>query len=433
MSKRLTTREFIERARRKHGNEYDYSKSNYIGSNAKLTIICKIHGPFKQTPHNHLLKYGCFKCGIKKQKLTKKQFMEKASKIHNDKYDYSKFKYINYKTKGIIICKTHGPFSQVAGEHLRGHGCSGCGIKNGQQKSTLTKKQFIEKARKTHNDKYDYSKSDYMGSNTKLTIICKIHGPFKQRADSHLYGNGCFKCGVKSAQQKSTLTTEEFINKASKVHNNKYDYSKFNYKNSLVNGIIICKIHGEFEQLPNNHLMGRGCPECGIEKQRKEMAKTIEEFIKEAEVVHNNKYNYSKSNYINNKIKLTIICPFHGKFKQSPNHHLGGAGCSKCVGTISKTETKWLDILEKEQNIKIERNKTIYIRDKRFKADGFHGTTNTWYEYNGYYWHGHPNYYKPQDIHPLRKVTFNELYQKTLEKEKLIKQAGYNLVAKWGD
>lgn len=223
------------------------------------------------------------------------------------------------------------------------------------------------------------------------------------------------------------LTKQQFIEKANKVHNFKYNYSKVNYKNNTTKVTIICKKHGEFSQIPSNHLIGMGCYICkgGVQL-------VTHEFIEKAKQVHGNKYNYSQTKYKNNKTKVIIICNKHGKFLQAPCDHLQGNRCPKCSRRISRNENKWLNDLEKKKNIKIERNLTIYIDNKRFHPDGFDHKTNTIYEYNGYFWHGHPDYYHPNDINPRTKTTFGELYRKTLKREELIKSAGYNLIVKWG-
>jgi len=122
------------------------------------------------------------------------------------------------------------------------------------------------------------------------------------------------------------LTTEIFIKRSIVIHKNKYDYSLVNYKNSRTKVKIICPIHGEFEQLPNNHLTGQICNECF----KKSKLLTNEIFIKRSNIIHNNKYDYSLVEYKNNKTKVKIICPIHGEFEQQPSKHLGGGGCRKC-------------------------------------------------------------------------------------------------------
>ena len=126
------------------------------------------------------------------------------------------------------------------------------------------------------------------------------------------------------------LTTEQFIGKAKQVHGDKYDYSKVEYKNCSTNVCIICKKHGEFWQRPDKHLIGRGCPKCGIESRSLIQRNSNEEFIEKAKQVHGNRYDYSKVECYGNKVKVCIICKKHGEFWQKPSNHLSGNGCPKC-------------------------------------------------------------------------------------------------------
>lgn len=153
----------------------------------------------------------------------------------------------------------------------------------------------------------------------------------------------------------------KFINKSNILHNNFYCYDKSIYINARTNIKIICPTHGEFNQLPYNHLMGKGCSKCGIEKNRILNVKSKEDFIIESSNKHNNKYNYSNVEYINDSIKVEIICNNHGKFLQSPNKHLRGEGCKKC-GKIKSSETfknKYSSIFL-QKNIEIHNNKYDY-------------------------------------------------------------------------
>ena len=148
------------------------------------------------------------------KKSNTKEFIEKAKEVHGDKYDYSKVEYIDANTKVCIVCPIHGEFWQKPSNHLQGKGCLVCA----QRRNTITKEEFIKKAREVHGDKYDYSKVEYITSTTKVCIICPKHGEFWQTPCSHLQGCGCNKC--------RSLATEEFIEKARKVYGDKYDYSK---------------------------------------------------------------------------------------------------------------------------------------------------------------------------------------------------------------
>jgi predicted nucleic-acid-binding Zn-ribbon protein len=315
------TKEFIEKAINIHGDKYEYSKVDYKNNITKVIIICREHGEFEQTPKLHLKTSGCGKCAGTAKSNTK-EFIEKSKLIHGDKYDYSKVDYKNSTTNIIIICKEHGEFQQTPYQHLKTSGCQKC---SGHY--TLTTEEFIEKSILINGDKYDYSKVDYKNCNTKVIIICKEHGEFQQTPYQHLKSNGCKKCSG-----HYTLTTKEFIEKSKLIHSNKYDYSKVDYKNSTTNVIIVCKNHGSFYQIASIHLGGHGCPKCANKNV------STKEFIEKSKLIHGDKYDYSKVDYKYSNKDVIIICKIHGDFLQIPNTHLNNHGCSKCAG-IAKSNT----------------------------------------------------------------------------------------------
>ena len=211
------------------------------------------------------------------KRLTTAEFVKKAIEVHGDKYDYSKVEYMGTHKNVCIICPEHGEFKQTPANHLNGRGCPKCSRESCQKNLSSTKEEFINKAREVHGDKYDYSKVDYTNANTHVCIICPEHGEFKQTPSMHLSGNGCPKCGIESMQKKQSSTTEEFINKAREIHGGKYDYSKVQYVNSHTDVCIICPEHGEFKQTPNKHLMWQGCPNCNNNKLESEIKLLLDE------------------------------------------------------------------------------------------------------------------------------------------------------------
>ncbi len=265
-------------------------------------------------------------------------FIDKAKAIHEDKYDYSKSKYINCDTKIIIICSQHGEFYQTPRVHLKRSGCKKCGIANRAfaNKSSIT--EFMDRAKRIHGDKYDYSKSIYVNCDTKMIIKCDQHGDFYQTPYNHLKGKGCRKCGFITGAAQQRLTKNDFIKRAIKLHGNVYDYSHVNYKNNNSQIEIICKTHGKFMQQPNNHLVGNGCPKCGRISTTFKQTTTTDAFIQKAKQIHKEKYNYSKVDYTKAHGKVIIICNEHGEFNQSADSHLRGSGCPKCIGRLRTTD-----------------------------------------------------------------------------------------------
>ena len=171
MSKRVTTADFIQRARKVHGDRYDYSKVLYEASRTKVTIICPVHGEFEQTPANHYTGHGCRECGGNKP-LTLERFIERANKIQKGRYDYSSVEFKNVESKVVIICPDHGPFLQRLMAHLRGFGCAQCGRVETAKILGHSRDRFLEDARQAHGDRYDYSQVEYVNALTKITIIC---------------------------------------------------------------------------------------------------------------------------------------------------------------------------------------------------------------------------------------------------------------------
>ena len=322
MSKRLTTVEFIEKAKKIHGDKYDYHLVEYINNKSKIKIICNIHGVFEQRPYAHLNNQTCPQCNGSLKK-TNNEFIKNSKQKHGDKYDYSLVNYINAKTKVQIICSEHGVFFQTPNNHLQGQGCPKC-----NNTIRTTTEQFIEKSKIIHGDKYDYSLVKYINNKSKVKIICPEHGIFNQTPNNHLKGHICFKC------YKQTLK-KSFIRKSQSLHRNKYDYSLIKYIDRHTKVKIICPEHGVFSQTPKLHLKSKGCPLCN-----KNMKLDNHSFIEKSKNIHGDKYDYSLVNYINTKTKVQIICSEHGVFKQRPNTHLEGSGCPICNESKGEKEIK---------------------------------------------------------------------------------------------
>ena len=341
MPKRRTVEEFVKEAREIHGDYYDYGEVKYVYASRKIPIICPKHGRFLQSPSKHLAGQGCRQCSYERNadrcRLTKAQFVRRARQIHGDRYDYSEVIYKNNNTKVRIICPKHGPFMKTPGNHTHKtnpQGCPACAGRLG-----WTTNRFVDEARQIHGNKYDYRFVECTNATEPLVIICPIHGCFKQDAMHHINRKqGCPKCGGTVKK-----TTEQFVREATKIHGDRYDYSEVVYKNNKTKVRIICSQHGPFMQTPGNHTHKtnpQGCPRCSKNPWTKER------FILEAQSVHPGKYDYGQVKWKGYKTPVTIICPYHGKFKQTPQVHLMGCGCQKC--TSSKGETIVREILIKK-------------------------------------------------------------------------------------
>lgn len=198
MSKKLTLEEFISKARSKHGDAFSYEKTEYVSAHKKLTVTCKKHGDFQITPANLMHKQACKQCAMEA------------------------------KTK----------------------------------KLSVTRDEFIERAKARHGDRYDYSRVVYTGMTAKEEFICKVHGAFKQTPQGHLNNGGCELCGSEKRAKSRTLSKEEFVRRAKLVHGNAYGYEEVEYEGVFSKVKITCGIHGPFYQTPDRHMAGNGCVKC---------------------------------------------------------------------------------------------------------------------------------------------------------------------------
>jgi hypothetical protein len=333
--RKLTTDEFIEKSIEIWGNRFDYSLVEYENNKKKVKIICPIHGKFEQKPNNHLnSKYGCTQCGIEREKYNKIEdkrrkkeqlkkeridnFFKKCKEIHGDRYDYSLVEYINTNSKVKIICREHGEFEQRASAHSAGQGCSECKF----EKRRTGLDEFLIRCKEIHDDKFDYSLiTEYKNSNTKVKVICKKHGEFLITPDNHINRKqGCVEC--------KKLGLDGFLEKAKSKWGDRYDYSLVEYKNNKEKINIICKEHGVFEQRVSDHFnLKHGCPECALS----EIRVSIDDFKRRSNIIHDNKYDYSKVHFKTNKDYIIINCPKHGDFRQKVESHMNqGQGCKKC-------------------------------------------------------------------------------------------------------
>jgi hypothetical protein len=346
------------------------------------------------------------------------EFILKCNKLHNNKYDYSRVRYKNSMHKISIICPDHGEFVKNPRDHLNGSGCPEC------QRLTrsITSEDYLSEAKKVHNDCYDYTLTKFKNARTKVIVVCKYHGSFEISGYSHIRGVGCQSCKL---DQKYKNDKEEFIKKANKKHNNKFDYSQVDYRGTNTPVNIGCPDHGEFSVTPYGHLMGAGgCAHCYGNN-----LKTIQQFIDDAQKKHGTRYDYSLSQYINAKTPLIIICRSHGQFKQQPNNHLSGSECPRCNINKSKIERNWLDSLNVPMQYR--QQKIMGKSGKMYVVDGFEPQSNTVYEFNGDFWHGNPKVHDPNQINRIINKTFKQLHEETLRKEQDLKDNGYTVVSIW--
>ena len=319
--KRLTLDIIKNRIDKKYEGNISILSSYYKNSKDKLDCYCHLHDKVFKYTYNKLIriKNPCPMCNSK----LNNSIIDRLSIIHSNKYDYS-LCVDKVKSMIDIICKHHDVFRQNIYSHLNGSGCPKC---FGLNKTT---EEFILDCNKIHGNKYDYSKVIYRKAHDKIIIICPKHGEFRQKANNHLNGQECKLCST------NVLKKNEFINILNRVHNCKYEYDRFEFKNRQSIVEVNCKKHGYFKIKLGLHINGTGCKKCSDDLLRH----TLEEFILLSNKKHNNKYDYSKSEYLSAKNKVIIICPKHGEFRQVASDHLGGSGCQICKSSKGEIRIK---------------------------------------------------------------------------------------------
>jgi hypothetical protein len=264
---------------------------------------------------------------------------------------------------------------------------------------------FIEKAKEVHLSKYDYSKVQYVNSSTKVCVICPLHGEFWVAPYAHLNGVGCPECaGVKKRD------TESFIKKAKEVHGDRYDYSKTVYVNKRTKVVITCPIHGDFEQLANNHLRGQGCPLCGKKYASEYKKNDYKHFIQESKNRFGEKYSFPniEEEYENSHSKITIKCNDCGtEFVKIACDHLTSpnGGCPSCFSHTSKPEDEIYEYISSLIGAdKVVKNDYSVINP--FEIDIYIPSLKIGFEYNGLYWHS--DEYRPSKNYHLEKTEMCE-------------------------
>lgn len=265
---RKTTQQFIADAKKVHGNKYRYGNVKYINNNTNVDIDCPDHGLFQQLPRTHLSGSGCKKCADisagNKLRSNKDVFIEKAKKVHGEKYGYNNVVYVDSKTRVKLECFDHGIFEQEPRLHLFGHGCQKCADKENGDRMRKTQDQFITEANKVHNNKYGYGNVNYIDSRIEVDIDCPDHGIFSQAPNSHLLGHGCPTCGNKKVADVHRKSLENFIIDSQKIYGTKYDYSLTKYINRNTELELIDRDTGKTIKItPKQHLRtkcrGEGC------------------------------------------------------------------------------------------------------------------------------------------------------------------------------
>lgn len=417
--------------------------------------------------------------------------------VHGGRYLYSKTIYVNSKTRILVTCVLHGDFRQRADSHLLGAGCQRCAIELSAQMQKMPLYEFELRAHAKHEHKYNYSLVDYQNYSSDIVVICPQHGEFDTTVQAHLSGSGCISCKIiygSPLKGRARYTTEQFILRAGAVHPGKYTYPDTVYSDSRSTVKITCPVHGNFDQVASEHLIGHGCPDCAghpqydtakwirkaklvhgeskysydeaifisdelkikicclehgpflqrpsghiagigcrqcaLDKLHTDNLLQSEEFLAQCYEMHRFRYDYSKVAYTGVRNEIAIICRLHGVFRQIAHNHINGAGCSLCTRYSSIVENAWLNLLGLPDTTSC-RQVLLHGNGKRFRVDGFNPLTNSVFEFDGDFWHGNPRFFDPSSLNTVCDETFGELYAKTLNKRSMLEALGYHVISIW--
>jgi len=393
MSRKKTKEEFIQDARKVWGNQYDYSQVNYVNNKTKVIIRCIKHNvTFEQRPFDHVVmkQRRCPQCQAEiKEEVRKKratgteEFIKRAKERFGNNFDYSEVEYVNSNTPVKITCVKggHGAFLMRPYTHLISvYGCRKCAFEHQNDNAKICEAEFLTRAKQKFGNKFDYSQMTYTDYNSPVKLICREHGELETTPFLHLLypSGGCSGCR-KELQWSSIrkMTTEEFIERATAIHGDRYDYSETKYMSVNKDLSIKCPRHNVcFEMRPMFHLKGKGCPLCEQEeiamyeesknaaiqwrsdyrkkqaekkKRSKEILKgrphkkyTWDEFIRYAKLIHGSDYDYRlvEQEFVDMNTEVSIICNRHNEvFTQRPVNHLKGQGCPRCIGRLRTTQS----------------------------------------------------------------------------------------------
>ncbi len=210
-------------------------------------------------------------------KMTTEEFIRRSELKHGKgRYDYGQVEYKKSKDEVEIGCLRHGYFFQRANSHLSGRGCRVCKGERISETKRKTLEDFISRARHVHGDRYDYCRSRYSGSKSRLLVVCETHGPFGQTPSDHLSGKGCVQCKNDATGKRLRKSFGWFVDRAREIHGNRFTYSADDYSTTRQKVKITCQKHGLFCARVNDHLNGSGCPACNESRGERAVARVLE-------------------------------------------------------------------------------------------------------------------------------------------------------------
>ena len=479
-------------------NEYNLLQHTYEGSLNGHTSLCGICSeddcdkeysyPFRTLYETKIFKCKHHKTGKKTMDtMTREELISLFNEANNNKYEYSRMveDYVNRRTYMTVTCREHGDFTTTPANHKKGVGCPSCGRKIVEASRQISHEDFIKACNIKHNFIYDYSLTVYTNCKNKIVVICKHHGQFEVKADSHKCGAGCIKCSTEKTHEQQKTSIEDFMSKAFKLFGDKFDYSRvhetYDCITSKIN--IKCNTHNIwFSQNANSHLRDFcGCSECQELFELSNVDKRIEErssnnipwFLYQLQdgslraikgVWGSQKYpnieNHKKYVEYLGKIKgYTNLKDWYNiriiDFEENYGSQLLGRYYDwryfKLLKTVypdynwnkskfkkigySHGQIQWLEFIKVStpdiRHILNHDDGEYRIPNSNYKVDGFSDEQLYIFEYDGDWVHGNPVIYPQSKIHPIYKKTFGELYKDTETKRKFCEEAGYNYYSIW--
>lgn len=322
------------------GDRFSYEKTD-LNSKSKVTITCKEHGDFQSTIEYHRISEygncsGCNKAGENEKKV--KKFIERAQAKHGDQFNYDKVENISVGAVITLICKDHGEFKVNYDNHVKRDcgGCSKCAEKARLSNRTTCFEKLKQNSLEKYGDQYSFEKSKYTLTRA-FTITCKDHGDFKASGDFHLKHEhgGCWKC---SADAKLRSMEQEYKQKATAKHGNRFDYTNIKYSPTAKYVTVCCTQHGELRVDKNEHLSleDGGCEYCeGVAEINQ-----LEKFKSSALRKFGNLFNYDAIKPSDISGKIVVKCMLHGDFKTTARSHLryDNGGCEFCRKEADRLE-----------------------------------------------------------------------------------------------
>jgi hypothetical protein len=435
MPKPVSREEFITRCETVHPGKVDFSRMNdFKNMKTHATFKCKecetIYTRSPQKMVSRFRGHGCTFCNGGAND-TLDSFLKKATKLPKIKFDYSKVVYVNSTTRVKVICLKNSHEVYLTPSHiLGGDGCRKC---RGYYR---TIEDIVELSReKFGNEKlFDFTGSVFTQMDHPITFKCPEGHIVNTSPAVHLCERGkggCLECKNKNTSHRKAYTQDSWIEKAIILHENFYQYTRVKYIGSRNHVLITCPRHGDFNQTPESHLQGQGCPKCGVEKASQSKVISDDIIIKRMSIVHPT-YKYTRVTRDDGRIFVEGTCEKNHEVRHRFDHAKEGHGCDRCCNNYSKFAMECLDYYSlRYSDIQHGLNGGEFTPSGSTRVDGYSKKCNTIIECHGGFWHGDPRIYNKDEMNPRTKCSFGECYENTQSKTRKLRELGYNVIELW--